>query len=602
MAGVVHTLVGDARLCQYSFDGDKECRWLLHSPVGKAYLQSHPTKYLEAAKAASQDALTSNWAKANADKFELEFSTYSELADMYTLTKATLHVGRFGAAYGQVTSSAAMLDPYGGCEWLYFVDAVYCLLVVMMAYWEIKDIISAVSVSVSRGDDDAPEQTPSNLQLARSKTSVMLSEFMDYWNIWNVIDWISIVLGLINACLWFTCLSGMGDEQLHSWKQSDFDHMNNLSEEQLTKLIDLLETSNANFFMLQFVVALNTVSIILRYFKAFKANPWLNVVTETLTSVYSDVVHFMIVFFTVFMSFGVMGHVLFGTDVKEFYTLASSFNTGAMVLMGDFGWYVDLAEKEEVLPSGMPQAFVKIWFISYMIIVQVILLNMLLAIVLLRYSVKKQELLNSQADPIWVQCNDYARRMRKHRGFVSLKDLLNELDAPGQPAHEEPTVTLSSLMTAFPEMKEAQAAELMKELEDEVRGKLKQDRADEITLRSERLNRLLKAMDTEIQLMAPAFGEMPSRLERLESRLDELELGSGGLRPLNVDGLSMVPEGTNTHMRENGDRPLSTWARQRAQMMCCFESTADTEDASGQSAQTKLTSEALTAERPERYT
>merc|ERR1740117_574672 len=110
----------------------------------------------------------------------------------------------------------------------------------------------------------------------------------------------------------------------------------------LSGIHDDLRLISTLFFVLHIIVAVTTIFIVLKFFKGFQANPRLQTVTMTLRCVAVDVFHFFIVFITIFASFAVIGHVLFGSDITKFYTLASAFNTGITVLMGEFDWYVEL--------------------------------------------------------------------------------------------------------------------------------------------------------------------------------------------------------------------------------------------------------------------
>ena len=128
--------------------------------------------------------------------------------------------------------------------------------------------------------------------------------------------------------------------------------------------------------------AVVTVGIVLRFFKAFRANLRLNVVTMTLLNAAEEIFHFFIVFFTIFICFATIAHVLFGNDIAEFSSIVQSLKTSFNTLMGDFGWYTDFSGNElssEFLPSGIPQLFLLIWFFSYMVFVLLLLMNMLMA-------------------------------------------------------------------------------------------------------------------------------------------------------------------------------------------------------------------------------
>merc|ERR1719223_585821 len=77
------------------------------------------------------------------------------------------------------------------------------------------------------------------------------------------------------------------------------------------------------YAVLHCVMALNTISIVMKFFKAFTANKRLRVVTDTFRDALVDFVHFGIIFTTIFLPFITVGHVLFGNDLEEFSSMFS---------------------------------------------------------------------------------------------------------------------------------------------------------------------------------------------------------------------------------------------------------------------------------------
>ena len=88
-------------------------------------------------------------------------------------------------------------------------------------------------------------------------------------------------------------------------------------------------------------IAVYILAMMMRFFKAFRANPRLNVVTQTLIDGSVDIGHFLVVFLTIFMAFVLCAQVLFGSRIKDFSTLPRAFNMAFRVLMGDKGCYID---------------------------------------------------------------------------------------------------------------------------------------------------------------------------------------------------------------------------------------------------------------------
>ena len=93
-----------------------------------------------------------------------------------------------------------------------------------------------------------------------------------------------------------------------------------------------------------------------------------------------DVLHFGVVFISVFFSFAVAGIIIFGRDVEDFTTPIRAANTCFRSMMGDFDW-------DAIIVVGRVEA--SCWFIGFMLMIVMLLLNMLLAIVMDAYSEQK---------------------------------------------------------------------------------------------------------------------------------------------------------------------------------------------------------------------
>merc|ERR1719305_1795039 len=116
------------------------------------------------------------------------------------------------------------------------------------------------------------------------------------------------------------------------------------------------------FFTMHIVMGGATVSIMLKFFKAFQANPRLQLVTNTLVRAGSDIFHFLVVFSAVFLGFAVTGHILLGNDLVQFRSFSNSIDTCFIVLMGEFGWYESVSHSDDSLTSGLPFGVVMVWF------------------------------------------------------------------------------------------------------------------------------------------------------------------------------------------------------------------------------------------------
>merc|ERR1712232_800766 len=85
-------------------------------------------------------------------------------------------------------------------------------------------------------------------------------------------------------------------------------------------------------------IALYPFAVVSRFFKAFASQPRLSLVTQTVTRAAVDLIHFGIVFFSIFMLFTLSGVILFGIDVREFANFARAFDNSFHILIGEFEW------------------------------------------------------------------------------------------------------------------------------------------------------------------------------------------------------------------------------------------------------------------------
>lgn len=499
-------LVGDALLKQRRYPNDAELEsWMMTGEEGQKVLEANPDANgvsLLAARAQMQHLTDIVWYDDDTSDLTVLFATYSERAKMYAFTEIDVPMGNHGYVRPRVTSTAVLIEPYPQV-WVFVLDALYILLILHPMYTETKDMVASLRLGCG--------------------------EFLDYWNLWNIVDWVSIMMGLVNIGIWCGCIIRMNNPVLHNLLTDD-GHLKPASVEMTQadnkEILDALMSISDLIFVFHITVAVNTMSIVAKFFKAFQANPRLQVVTKTLTSASTDIIHFFIVFGTIFLSFALIGHVLFGSDIVQFYTIGSSLNTGVTVLMGDFSWYVDLSDSRDYLPSGTPRLLLTFWFIIYMFFVLLVLLNMLLAVILERYTdvnsvIKGNEKL---APTLWAQTRRYFKRMNETKGFVPLYLIQKDLENDNEPAHPDQVVTVQSLMEAFPKMKQEQANWMMNMLLTEKKHKMEEETEDEATVRLKRTERFVQRIAEELHVVTLGISDCSTRISDVESRLSQIGL------------------------------------------------------------------------------
>merc|ERR1712194_934090 len=103
--------------------------------------------------------------------------------------------------------------------------------------------------------------------------------FKDYWAFWNVVDWICISLGMLVVCIWYGCTVCMSNEaltELLNGQDLKVDPQTRTAD-QLDSMQDAFRNLKSMILGLHIVMAINTVSIVMKFFKAFTANARLKV-------------------------------------------------------------------------------------------------------------------------------------------------------------------------------------------------------------------------------------------------------------------------------------------------------------------------------------
>jgi len=135
---------------------------------------------------------------------------------------------------------------------------------------------------------------------------------------------------------------------------------------------------------------INIVLCLVRTFKFYRFQPRLAIVNQTLGAAYQDLLHFLLMFLTFLLGFGVIAHILFGPEIFIFSTFAESINSIYIMMLTAA---VDVASLAHV--DG---AMAVLFYLLFMFLVAVILLNVLLAILVDSYMKAKEEELERWAE------------------------------------------------------------------------------------------------------------------------------------------------------------------------------------------------------------
>jgi len=194
-------------------------------------------------------------------------------------------------------------------------------------------------------------------------------------------------------------------------------------------------------------------------FKSFAAQPRLAIVTETFVEAQSDIFHFFIVFFSVYVCMAVNAVLFFGQDSVDFSTIDRAFHSCFLVMYGDW----DYDQMEQV---GRVKA--SLWFWLFMIIVVLVLQNIMLAILMEAYTNVKAA--TKDAPTLASQVKKQIRRFNEARAKkrVRLNDIFDALleSQGGDEAAmlmNDDIVWADELEMLVPNLKETQAKRTLKD-------------------------------------------------------------------------------------------------------------------------------------------
>mmetsp|Transcript_128142 Transcript_128142/g.227022 ORF Transcript_128142/g.227022 Transcript_128142/m.227022 type:complete len:376 (-) Transcript_128142:30-1157(-) len=281
-------------------------------------------------------------------------------------------------------------------------------------------------------------------------------------------------------------------------------------------------------------MAVATASVVLKFFKAFESNRRLRVVTDTFKKALDDLIHFFITFSTIYLPFCLIAHIMFGSDISDFASIVASLNAGFVVLMGDFGWYVDTTSGlliTSTLPSGIPVVFLMAWYWAYMFLMFLVLLNMLLAVVMEHYIRVVGDLEEVVEKPtIWKQAAKWWKFTRSTRKFKPLMKIRMDLENDNNPAHPQEDVSPESLLEAWPDMKPEQVDWIMAWLKKYVDAKndLNVDKETQIQELSQQNRQLAQDNAKKIDELCREVLGNKTRIDDMNSAVADASSPDGG--------------------------------------------------------------------------
>jgi len=208
--------------------------------------------------------------------------------------------------------------------------------------------------------------------------------------------------------------------------------------------------------VLRTVLAIYPFIIGMRFFKVFALQPRLGVVTATLRLSFVDIIHFFMVFAAIFLVFCTSAMIIFGQEMEDFTNFGRCVTSVFRIITGDY-------DLEEMMRVSRPQTAVWYWCFTWL--VNLIMLNMLLAIVMDVYTEVKGHI-SSDSETMWSQVYEIVARWNDIRAGrqIALEKILESLELYHPSDHEEKSderLTLDKFMNLNPNMPEHQAMRIL---------------------------------------------------------------------------------------------------------------------------------------------
>jgi len=352
--------------------------------------------------------------------------------DLAIFMHVTVHVyfAPSGALLPHITAQSFAPDPYQYMSVIAF-DVIFLLLLLYLVFSLMKKVHTA------------------------AKKGSIKAFVADIW-IW--LDVGMVVGGLVAIILWMVLLDRLvtvkslamdvrAAEPAQGFSSDIYPELVASLHNNMSELSEYLET-------LRLIFCWYTIFISLKFLESFSAQPRLAVVTKTIYSAGSELFHFLIVLFIIFVSYVIAGMFIFGRRLWEFSTFQQAITKCFLLMLGDFNWE-ELGDE-----NPLTAAF---WFWTYMIVMMLLMMNMLMAIIMDKYTEVKSDA--ASHDTIITQIATMCTESFRSRtgSAVSTDRILKNVEA--MPQHE---ISEDDLCGAVPDLSKQQAGMLVKRTREKV--------------------------------------------------------------------------------------------------------------------------------------
>jgi len=336
------------------------------------------------------------WLDKDTQKIEIALPVYNPDNGVYSLVTANFFFSSGGRIWKRMIPLSTYAKWYGGPV-TYVPDAIWAYCLLSMLFTEFIAVYQAAKHGHLRQHFDV--WVIADLCTVGFAVCLVMVFVFRVWNSTQLNKDLAALLPLDNAD-----------------QQDDF-------RGGVEDFVNFLESEVHTLYYFRLGAGLYPLLMLMKLFKAFSAQARLAIVTDTLSSASTDLVHFLLVFLSIFLTYAVAGVVLFGREIDNFSTFARSVVSSFRIMMGDFDW-------EELSSVGRTEA--GIWFCTFIVIIVLLMLNMLLAIVMDAYATTAEKA--GDAETLWAEAGQMITRFLGHRRgtLVKMAKIVSSLNSEGK--------------------------------------------------------------------------------------------------------------------------------------------------------------------------
>uniref|UniRef100_A0A7S1QZJ8 Polycystin cation channel PKD1/PKD2 domain-containing protein n=1 Tax=Alexandrium catenella TaxID=2925 RepID=A0A7S1QZJ8_ALECA len=356
--------------------------------------------------------------------------------DLAIFVHVTVHVyfATSGALLPHITAQSFAPDPYQDMYIITF-DAIWLTLLMWLVYQLFAKLHKA------------------------ARTAACREFLLDAW-IW--VDAGTVVGGMAIIVLWLVFLDKLVLIKRLAMDVKALQPQTGFTSEEFPKAVAAMHSNLADLsdylMNMRLVFSLYTIFISLKFLESFSAQPRLAVVTRTIWNAGSELFHFLIVLLTMFFSYVVAGMFIFGRRLWEFSEFKHAVSKCFLLMLGDFDWE-ELGDE-----NPLTAAF---WFWTFMILMTLLMMNMMMAIIMDKYTEVKSDA--AEHDTIVKQVQDMiVEAIQSTTGNkVGLGQLLEKVKGM-----QDDDINEEMLMEEIDGLSREQARHLIKKTKERVKAEL----------------------------------------------------------------------------------------------------------------------------------